>query len=205
MFPRTLLASALLALIPPAFTAPPPRDGKQVVEETCVLCHATGREGAPRIGDAKAWAPRAQKGLAALTKSALDGVRKMPPHGGKLDLADLELQRAIAYMVNQSGGNWAEPIDRRRVPDKRSGEAIVRAQCAGCHAEGKGGAPRIGDQRAWVERAKLGLETLTSSAIHGHGAMPARGGLANLTDAEVRDAVHFMVFRSLREPAPGPR
>ena len=197
MFTRTLLASAFLATIPAAFAAPPPpspRDGKVVVEELCVYCHATGRDGAPRIGDANAWAPRAQKGLASLTKSALEGVRKMPPHGGKLGVNDLELQRAITYMVNHSGGKWAEPIDRRRVPDKRSGEAVVKAKCAECHAQGKGGAPKIGDNRAWTERAKQGLETLASSAIHGHGGMPARGGMADLTDAEVKDAIAYMLF-----------
>jgi len=192
---RTLLASALLAAMPVAFAAAPaPKEGKQVVEEQCAACHASGKDGAPRIGDAKAWAPRAQKGLSSLGKAALDGVRKMPPHGGKLDLTDLEIKRAITYMVNQSGGNWAEPIDRRRAPDKRSGETIVKAKCAECHAQGKGGAPKVGDQRAWTERAKQGLDSLVSSAIHGHGGMPARGGMADLTDAEVRDAIAYMLF-----------
>jgi len=192
---RTLVAIALLATAA-SLSAPAaaPREGRQVVEEQCALCHATGRDGAPKIGDAKAWAPRAQKGLSSLTKTALEGVRKMPPHGGKLELTDLEIKRAITYMVNQSGGKWVEPVDRARTPDRRNGEQVVKAKCAECHAEGKGGAPRVGDQRAWTDRARHGFDGLVRSAIHGHGGMPARGGMADLTDAEVRDAVAYMLF-----------
>src|SRR5437868_9304266 len=89
-----------------------PKDGRQVYESTCVACHGSGRDGAPRMGDAKAWKPRADRGLQSLSAKALDGVRKMPPHGGRLELSDVEIQRGITYMVNQSGGRWAEPTDR---------------------------------------------------------------------------------------------
>ena len=34
---------------------------------------------------------------------------------------------------------------------------------------------------------------LVRSAINGHGGMPPRGGVANLTDAEVREAITFML------------
>jgi cytochrome c5 len=37
-------------------------------------------------------------------------------------------------------------------PTERSGEEIVRAQCAKCHASGEGGAPKIGDRDAWIPR-----------------------------------------------------
>jgi len=33
----------------------------------------------------------------------------MPPKGGNPDLADVEVQRAVVYMANQSGGNLKEP------------------------------------------------------------------------------------------------
>ena len=195
-----VLISAIAIAIGPALAAPPaPRSGKAVVDDQCAVCHATGLDGAPRIGDATAWAPRARAGLSALTQRAIDGVRKMPPHGGKLAMPDLEIRRAIAYMVNQSGGRWAEPIDRRRAPEKRSGESIVQSRCAQCHGTGVGGAPKIGDQRAWVGRAKDGFDSLVQSAIRGHGQMPARGGMADLTDAEMREAVAFMFDRSARK------
>ena len=175
--------------------------GKQVVERVCASCHASGREGAPKIGDAKAWAPRMHQGLSSLTKAALEGVRKMPPHGGSLGLTDLEITRAITYMVNHSGGSWIEPVDRRALPPARTGEQIVKAQCVKCHGPGLDGAPRIGDKDAWIQRAKLGFDSVVSSAIHGHGAMPARGGMADLTDEEMRSAVTYMFQKSVKPPA----
>jgi cytochrome c5 len=73
-----------------------------------------------------------------------------------------------------------------------SGEAVVRAQCAKCHGSGLNGAPKIGDRAAWIARAKNGIDPLVLAAMRGHGNMPARGGMASLTDAEFRSAVLYM-------------
>jgi cytochrome c5 len=116
----------------------------------------------------------------------------MPPHGGRLDLSDTELKRAITYMVNQSGGKWIEPIDKTAPVGQRTGRQIVEARCRQCHEEGKGGAPRIGDRSAWIPRLAQGFEKTVASAIHGHGGMPARGGLPDLTDNEIRAAIVYM-------------
>jgi len=201
MTTRPFLLSAALAaaLCLPAAATGAARDGRQVYDATCSMCHATGREGAPALGDKKAWAKRAERGLSGLTQTAMTGLRKMPPHGGQLDITDIEIKRAIAYMVNQSGGKWVEPIERRAPAPTRSGEAIVKAKCADCHATGKGGAPRIGDSTAWVGRAKDGFDSLVQSAIRGHGGMPARGGMADLTDPEMRSAVTYMFQTSVRD------
>jgi cytochrome c5 len=193
------LAVVAAAFCLPAAAQPSARDGKQVVTEVCALCHATGRDGAPAIGDKKAWARRAERGLTGLTQTAIAGLRKMPPHGGKLDITDLEIRRAIAYMVNESGGKWTEPIDRASPPKPRGGADIVNAQCIKCHGTGEGGAPRLGDKHAWVSRAKDGFESLVQSAIRGHGGMPSRGGMADLTDAEMRSAIAYLFQASVRE------
>ena len=168
------------------------RSGKEVVDAVCFACHGTGAHGAPKIGDKKAWSKRSAPGLAALTEVALKGIRKMPAHGGNPNLSDLEIQRAITYMVNQSGGHWAEPINRTRPVADRPGKQIVAEQCVKCHGTGVGGAPRIGDRAAWIKRGSLGLDSLVRSAINGHGGMPARGGMADLTDSEIRGAVIYM-------------
>ena len=168
------------------------RSGKQVVEASCFACHGSGAKGAPKIGDKQAWAKRSAQGLTSLTASALKGIRQMPPHGGNTNLTDTEIERAITYMVNQSGGNWTEPISRTAPTPERTGEEIVQARCMKCHQTGEGGAPKIGDRAAWIPRVKQGLDVVVRSAIKGHGGMPARGGQADLTDGEMRSAVVYM-------------
>jgi cytochrome c5 len=74
----------------------------------------------------------------------------------------------------------------------RSAEAIVQHQCITCHGPGLDGAPRIGDREAWIPRLRNGLDAMVRNATHGHGHMPARGGMPQLTDAEFRAAVIYL-------------
>ena len=85
----------------------------------------------------------------------------------------------------------------------RTGEQIVQQQCVKCHEAGIDGAPRIGDREAWIPRIRQGLELTVQSAIRGHGKMPARGGMAELTDPEMRAAVVYM-FNQEAGRAAGP-
>ena len=204
---RILIGAALLALAMPVASQPahaqgPERSGKEVVQAVCAACHATGANGAPRIGDQKAWSQRASQGLTSLTRHALEGIRKMPSHGSNPGLTDLEIGRAVAYMVNQSGGHWVEPATAKDLATERSGEQVVKSQCIKCHERGLRGAPKIGDREAWIPRMKQGLDYLVRSAIRGHGGMPPRGGQANLTDSEIQAAVLYM-FNPTVKPAAG--
>ena len=189
---RNLLAVALALAAPQVLAQNPDRSGKDVVEQVCAGCHAQGLNGAPKIGDRKAWRARSKQGLTSLTKHALEGIRKMPAHGGKLDLTDLEIGRAVAYMVNQSGGKWTEPASVKDMATERSGAQVVKMQCAKCHQKGVNGAPKIGDRDAWAPRLKDGVDNLVRSAIRGHGGMPPRGNKADLTDGELRSAILYM-------------
>lgn len=184
----TLMAAASVS----AYGQDGGRSGKDIVDAVCAGCHRNGDKGAPKIGNRKVWAKRASQGLSGLTKHALDGIRNMPPHGGDAGLTDLEIQRAITYMVNQSGGRWVEPASAKDMVAERSGEQIVKGQCAKCHEAGSGGAPKIDDRAAWTPRMKQGIDVLVRTAIRGHGGMPPRGGQANLTDTELRNAVLYM-------------
>jgi cytochrome c5 len=185
-----------------AHAQPAERSGKEVVDAVCAGCHATGVKGAPKIGDKKAWGKRASQGLTSLTEHALKGMREMPSHGGKLDLTDLEIGRAVAYMVNKSGGKWKEPASAKDMAAERSGAQVVKLQCAKCHDQGVGGAPKIGDRAAWTPRLKDGMDSAVRSAIRGHGGMPARGGMADLTDNEIRAAVTYMFNPASAAPKP---
>jgi cytochrome c5 len=168
------------------------RSGMEVVDTVCISCHAKGEKGAPKIGDQQAWAARASQGLTALSEHALAGIRNMPAHGGNETLSDIEIERAITYLVNQSGGHWVEPLAGATPAVLRQSERIVQTQCAKCHQNGLDGAPKIGDRAAWVQRLKKGLDPLIKSAVHGRGPMPASGGLADLTDLEIQGAVMYM-------------
>jgi cytochrome c5 len=189
---RGALAAALFVASQAAPAQSSDRTGKQVVDSVCISCHGTGKNGAPKIGDRKAWAKRASQGLTGLTENALKGIRQMPAHGGNPGLSDLEVGRAVTYMVNRSGGHWIEPVTMSDLASERSGEQVVKTQCVKCHQTGLGGAPKIGDRNAWIPRMKQGMDYLVRSAIRGHGGMPPRGGQANLTDAEIRNAIAYM-------------
>ena len=85
--------------------------GEQVYKAVCSSCHATGAAGAPKVGDAGAWAPRIAKGYDSLMTSVLKGKGAMPARGGSspADISDYELGRAVVYMANASGGKLPEP------------------------------------------------------------------------------------------------
>jgi cytochrome c5 len=186
-------SSLVLAAAQAASAQERERGGKEIVETVCAVCHRTGVNGAPTIGDRKAWAKLTSQGLTSLTGIALKGVRKMPPHGGNPNLTDTEIERAITYMVNQSGGDWIEPVSKVASAVPRSGGEVVQAYCAKCHQTGAMGAPGIGDRAAWIPRLKQGFDVLVRSAIMGHGPMPSRGDATNLTDSEIRAAIAYMI------------
>jgi cytochrome c5 len=187
-----LLVVVLLALAQAGLSQAAERSGMEVVNAVCANCHLSGANGAPKIGDKAAWSKRAAQGLTSLTQHALTGMRSMPSHGGKLDLTDLEIGRAVAYMVNKSGGKWKEPASAKEMAVERSGKQVVDAQCSKCHAKGEGGAPKIGDRNAWAPRLKQGVDALVLSATRGHGGMPPRGDKADLTDGELKAAITYM-------------
>ena len=111
--PRPVAAIAAFALVAafavPAAAQTPPRAGAAVYEEACKACHATGELGAPKLGDAKAWKPLIAEGQAMLFRTSIKGIRKMPAKGGRPDLSDLEVKRAVVYMANAGGAKWTEP------------------------------------------------------------------------------------------------
>lgn len=84
--------------------AAPSADGENTYNMACMACHSTGAGGAPKIGDADAWAPRIAKGIDALHNSGLNGVAgtAMMAKGGRADLSDAVVVAAVDYMVAQS-------------------------------------------------------------------------------------------------------
>ena len=78
-------------------------NGKTLYNMVCNDCHATGANGAPKISDKAAWEPRVQKGLDALTKSAIKGHGNMLPLGGSAIQSIEGVREMVAYMLDSMG------------------------------------------------------------------------------------------------------
>lgn len=187
------------------------RSGEEVVKATCGTCHQAGVAGAPKIGDKAAWAPHVKRDLKELVATVIKGKGAMPPKGGNPSLTDDEITRAVAFMANQSGGTFKEPAVKApaqkpgavasAAPAAQAGGAadgkkVYDGTCTACHTAGVANAPKPGDKAAWAPRIKQGMDALVQSALKGKGAMPPKGGAAQLSDAEIRAAVEFMVSQS---------
>jgi len=90
-----------------AAAAPPrSRDGLQVYQASCVVCHGAGIAGAPKVEDKGQWAARIAKGVDTLYASAVNGVQGsagvMPARGGNPALSNAEVRAAVEYMVARS-------------------------------------------------------------------------------------------------------
>ena len=175
------------------------KSGDAVYQLACGACHTAGVAGAPKTGDNAAWAPRLKQGYDTLVLHAVEGFKGMPAKGGVADLDTIEVARAVVHMANASGASFKEPDPVKT--GEHTGQQVVAQACGTCHEVGAGGAPKIGDWAAWKPRIEKGLSSLLESAITGHGGMPARGGMASLTDAEIRRAIEYM-FNAGKQAAP---
>jgi len=76
------------------------------------------------------------------------------------------------------------------------GSVIFNGVCTGCHGTGALGAPTL-DRAHWDARIAQGVDTLHKHAIEGFkgsaGVMPAKGGMAALSDEQVKATVDWML------------
>lgn len=212
-------AAVTKAPTPAAATATAPAvdaaKGKSIYQATCAACHAGGIAGAPKTGDAAAWAPRIKAGNTVLYASALRGKGAMPAKGGNAALAETDLKAAVDFMVAQARGGGAPAAvaattvaQAKDAPKETaaaasapaasggSGKSTYQSACAACHGSGLAGAPKFGDAAQWAPRIKAGADALYASALKGKGAMPAKGGNASLAEADVKAAVDYMVTQA---------
>ena len=130
-----LVFMALFATLTHAQELP---NAKAVYDATCAACHATGVAGAPRTGDAAAWAARFDKGINALYASAIKGTGAMPPKGGNQSLTDAQVMAAVNYIAGLSAKTGAATPTGRwcaKTVETPKGSAPAAAESA------KGGAP----------------------------------------------------------------
>jgi len=89
-----------------AATAPPaaaatavPATGEEAFKQVCSVCHETGVNGAPKVGDHAAWGPRIAQGKDALYAHAIAGKGNMPAKGGTT-WPDATIRMAVDYLVS---------------------------------------------------------------------------------------------------------
>lgn len=86
----------------------PLQAGDAVYKAQCAACHEAGVAGAPKFGDAGAWAARIGTGYEALLNSVLKGKGAMGAQGGGA-FSDVEIGRAVVHIANAGGANFTEP------------------------------------------------------------------------------------------------
>ena len=83
-------------------------------------------------------------------------------------------------------------------------EQLYNSTCAACHALGVGGAPKVGDHKAWQDRINKDIGILYHNAIYGfsgdQGQMLPKGGFTDLEDEQIKSIVRYMIEASSAEP-----
>ncbi len=80
-----------------------PRSGEQVYSSSCFTCHATGAAGAPKLGDAAAWAARIDaRGVDGMYNSAINGFQAMPAKGLCMDCSEDEIKASVDHILANS-------------------------------------------------------------------------------------------------------
>jgi cytochrome c5 len=118
----------------------PLKSGEEVYKAQCVACHDSGAAGAPKFGDAAAWAPRLATGFEALWNSALKGKNAMAAQGGG-DHNDIEIARAVVYLTAAAGGKFTAPAAPAPAADAAASPAIEPVVTAAAPAAASPAAP----------------------------------------------------------------
>lgn len=96
-----------------------------------------------------------------------------------------------------SGGEGGDSASTADAAPQVPGELTYRRFCFSCHASGAAGAPRVGQAAAWDHRVAQGMEVMLRHTIDGMPGMPPRGMCRQCSDDELRDAISYMVERSV--------
>ncbi len=72
---------------------------QQIYDDNCKMCHQTGLAGAPKYGNKADWDPRIAQGVDTLVKTAITGIRAMPPKGNCLSCTNDEIKATVEYML----------------------------------------------------------------------------------------------------------
>lgn len=74
-----------------------------------------------------------------------------------------------------------------------SPEALYKKNCAFCHDNGTGGAPKYGDKAGWASHLAKGQDVLKEHALKGFKAMPAKGLCPQCSDADTLASLDYLL------------
>jgi cytochrome c5 len=160
------------------------KTGEEVYKAVCSTCHATGTAGAPKFSNTAEWAPRIAQGFDTLWHTALTGKNAMPARGGTSpdDYTDYEIGRAVAYMANNAGAQFADP------PAPASGAAAAQGASAATAASGATAASAANAQAA---AAMAALASMPQAS-----ATPAAGAQSSADAAQAGKALYQQVCQA---------
>ena len=144
--------------------------GNAVYVAVCAACHDSGAAGAPKLGDNAGWGARLAQGYDVLVKHAIEGIRAMPAKGGNPDLDNLEVERAVVYLVNKSGASFKEPAAPALAAAAPAAEAAATAPAAAAEAATPAAAMPAAAAPAVASAADIGKTVYNSACIACHGA-----------------------------------
>jgi cytochrome c5 len=143
------------------------KTGEEVYKAVCSACHAAGTAGAPKFTNTADWAPRIAQGFDTLWHTALTGKGAMPARGGTSpdDYSDYEIGRAVAYMANNAGANFADPpVPAVGASGAAAASAAVPAAAAGASDAGAAQAAAAMAAMASIPQAAAPAAGATQSA-----------------------------------------
>jgi cytochrome c5 len=174
--------------------------GEEMYGQLCVLCHASGVDGAPRLGVKEDWQARLPMGEDTLYKAVIEGPNHMYSKGNSPVESEGQIRSMIAYMMaSVTDDDTRKLVDTASEEDKARHLRLVRGYklydlvCFNCHDTGEANAPRIGKPEDWSARKELGVDGLTSSVVNGKGHMFMRAGTANHSEADYKTMVEYML------------
>lgn len=101
------------------------------------------------------------------------------------DAADLRIQPVARFELAKAAPAVAA--------GPKDGATIYNSVCGACHNNGVAGAPKIDDKVAWAPRVATGKDALLKSVLGGKGAMPPKGGAADLSDDEIKGTIDYIL------------
>lgn len=173
--------------------------GKNVYDNYCSGCHASGGGGAPRYGDVEAWTPILKKGTLVIDKNAINGINGMPAKGTCATCSDDDIKKAVSYMIASVIGPDGKPKAAPQKPKRltmEDGKQLYQKNCSVCHSTGYKNAPKPGDQTAWKPIIKEGFFETYQNVVTGKKGHLPRGACMDCTDAELIAAVKYMMQTS---------